>query len=121
MTPAEIIDRRNQIEGNISLFQQLGHISALNEMIMADAFRPEFLAKFDVDAPIRIPKSFSEDPDRPYHIPCIEMAKALQDRLDYEGKLDRSAANIDWLLEQGEAAAVTFLEERERVLAERRL
>ena len=33
-------------------------------MILADAFRPEFLARFDIKAPVRIPKSFHTDPDR---------------------------------------------------------
>ena len=87
----EIIDRRNQLEGNISLFQQLGHLDMLNDMILADAFRPEFLARFDIKAPVRIPKSFHSDPDRPYHIPCIEMPVELQDLLDYE-RQDRSRA-----------------------------
>ena len=122
--PAEsddISDRRNQMEGNISLFHQLEHLALINDMIVGNAFRPEFLAQFDIRAPIRIPKSFADDADRPYHIPCIEMPEALQSRLDYEGKLDRSAANIDWLLEQGEAAAVAFLEERAKVVAERPL
>lgn len=120
--PAEsddIADRRNQMEGNISLFHQLEHLTLINDMIMGNAFRPEFLEQFDIKAPIRIPKSFEDDPDKRYHIPCIEMPEALQSRLDYEGKLDRSAANIDWLLEQGEAAAITFLEERAKVVAKR--
>jgi NTE family protein len=115
---ADILDRRNQMEGNISLFHQLEHLTLINDMIMGDAFRPEFLKQFDIKAPIRIPKSFADDADKPYHIPCIEMPQALQDRLDYEGKLDRSAANIDWLLERGEAAAIAFLEERAKVVAE---
>jgi NTE family protein len=110
--PAEIVDRRNQLEGNISLFQQLRHLEFVNDLIAGDAFRPEFLARFHVKAPIRIPKAFAGDEDKPYHIPCIEMPLELQDRLGYEGKIDRSAANIDWLLEQGEAAGKRFLRER---------
>jgi NTE family protein len=90
-----ILDRRNQMEGNISLFHQLDHLELLNDMILADAFRPEFLAQFDIKAPIRIPKSFSTDPDTPYHIPCIEMPPEVQATLDYEGKIDRSSKNID--------------------------
>jgi NTE family protein len=113
----QILDRRNQLEGNISLFQQLSHIEWINDMIAFDAFRPEFLAQFDVRKPIRIPKSFPSDPDKPYHIPCIEMPAAMQDTLDYEGKIDRRAANIDQLMAAGEVAARTFLEERARVVA----
>jgi NTE family protein len=115
--PGEIIDRRNQLEGNISLFQQLGHLELLNDMILADAFRPEFLAQFDIKAPVRIPKSFRTDPDKPYHIPCIEMPVELQDLLDYEGKIDRGPDNINRLIAQGEKAAARFLEERAAAVA----
>jgi len=118
VTPAEIIDRRNQIEGNISLFHQLGYVEFVNDLILRDAFRPEFLSRLDIRSPIRVPKSFAGDPDKPYHIPCIEMPAALQDRLSYEGKIDRSARNIDWLLEQGEVAGKRFLEERARAVGE---
>ncbi|MBV8393100.1 MAG: patatin-like phospholipase family protein [Alphaproteobacteria bacterium] len=113
----EIIDRRNQLEGNISLFQQLSHIETLNDMILGGAFRPEFLAQFDVKHPIRIPKSFHSDADRPYHIPCIEMPVELQDLLDYEGKIDRSARNIDRLIAEGEKAAHAFLRDRAAMVA----
>ena len=115
--PGEIIDRRNQLEGNISLFQQLGHLELINDMIAADAFRPEFLAQFDIKAPVRIPKSFDSDADKPYHIPCIEMPVELQDLLDYEGKIDRSEQNISQLIAEGEKAAALFLKERAEVVA----
>jgi NTE family protein len=116
-TPNEIFDRRNQVEGNISLFQQLTHLEMINDMIMGDAFRPEFLERFDIEAPVRIPKSFRTDPDRPYHIPYIEMPRAVLDKLDYEGKIDRSAKNIKNLIEEGEKAATEFLRQREDVVA----
>jgi NTE family protein len=113
----EIFDRRNQLEGNISLFQQLSHLEWINDMIAFDAFRPEFLAQFDIRRPIRIPKSFPTDADKPYHIPCIEMPAEMQEMLDYEGKIDRRAANIEQLIAAGEVAARVFLEERARVVA----
>jgi NTE family protein len=115
--PGEIVDRRNQLEGNISQFQQLGHIEMLNDMILDDAFRPEFLARFDIKAPVRIPKSFHTDADRPYHIPCIEMPSELQDLLNYEGKIDRGADNIGRLIAEGEKAAARFLQERAAAVA----
>ena len=46
----DIIDRRNQLEGNISLFQQLRHVEMLNDMLLSHAFRPEFLDQFDIKA-----------------------------------------------------------------------
>ncbi len=115
--PAEIIDRRNQLEGNISLFQQLGHLELINDMILADAFRPEFLAQFDIKAPVRIPRSFHTDRAKPYHIPCIEMPVELQDLLDYEGKIDRGSANITRLVAEGEKAAAVFLRDRAAAVA----
>ena len=113
----DIIDRRNQLEGNISLFQQLRHVEMLNDMLLSHAFRPEFLDQFDINRPVRIPKSFSASPDKPYHIPCIEMPAELGQTLDYESKIDRSAAHIEHLIIEGEQCARTFLLERARVVA----
>jgi len=115
--PGEIVDRRNQLEGNISLFQQLGHLEFMNDLILADAFRPEFLGRFDIKAPVRIPKSFHTDGAKPYHIPCIEMPAELQDLLDYEGKIDRGSENIGRLIAEGEKAAEVFLRERAEAVA----
>jgi NTE family protein len=113
----EIIDRRNQIEGNISLFHQLSHLEMLNDMILMDAFRPEFLKRFDIRAPVRIPRSFETDAEKPYHIPCIEMPVELQALLDYEGKIDRGSHNIGRLMAEGERAATTFLHARAAAVA----
>lgn len=114
----DIYDRHNQLEGNISLFQQLEQLELLNDMILVDAFRPEFLTQLDIKTPIRIPKSFSTAADKPYHIPCIEMPEEVQETLDYEGKLDRSAANIDKLMAVGQESARTFLERRVKAIAD---
>jgi NTE family protein len=113
----DIIDRRNQLEGNISLFQQLRHVEMLNDMLLSHAFRPEFLGQFDIKTPVRIPKSFSASPDKPYHIPCIEMSAELQETLDYESKIDRSAAHIEHLIIEGEHCARAFLHERAKMVA----
>ena len=109
---SDILDRRNQMEGNISLFHQLGHIEALNDMLLAGAFRPDYLGRLDIKAPVRIPKSFATDPDKVYHIPCIEMSNDLQETLDYESKIDRSRDNIERLIEEGARSARRFLAER---------
>ena len=113
----EITDRRNQLEGNISLFQQLHQLELLNDMIVGEVFVPEFLAQMDIKAPVRIPKPFSNSPDKPYHIPCIEMPEAVQETLDYEGKIDRSARNIEGLIAVGEASAREFLSRRAAAVA----
>ncbi len=110
--PNDIADRRNQLEGNVSLFQSLSQIEDLNRWITEGAFRDEFLAKVDIKEPIRIPKSFPGDPDQPWHIPMIEMSEDLQRTLTYEDKLDRSPENINRLIQEGEKQGQRFLEAR---------
>jgi NTE family protein len=58
------------------------------------------------------PQVVPQRPDKPYHIPCIEMPVELQDLLDYEGKIDRGPDNINRLIAEGEKAATRFLEQR---------
>jgi NTE family protein len=112
--PNEIADRRNQLEGNVSVFQNLKWIELINDFIVEDAFRPEFLANRDVPHAVRIPKAFAEEPDKPYHIPWIEMSEEMQHSLDYEGKLDRSPSNVETLIAHGEERGRAFLAERAR-------
>jgi len=112
--PNEIADRRNQLEGNVSLFQNLKWIELFNDLILQDAFRPDFLADFDIPHPVRIPKAFEAEPDKPYHIPWIEMSAEMQRSLDYEGKLDRGPKNVETLIAHGEERGRTFLAERAR-------
>jgi NTE family protein len=100
------------LEGNISLFHQPGQLEGLSDMLRAGAFKPEYLATLDIKAPIRIPKSFAGDTDKPYHIPCIEMAADLQETLDAESKLDRDVRNIDRLIAEVERSAQRFIVER---------
>jgi NTE family protein len=112
----DIVDRRNQLEGNISLFQNLKWVEMINDIILEGGFRPDFLRDFDIANPVRIPKKFAAEPDKPYHIPWIEMSDELQRTLDYEGKLDRSPENIELLIAHGEERGKAFLTERaERV------
>ena len=112
----EILDRRNQLEGNVSLFQQLVHVELLNDLLLAGAYKSEFLRELGVTAPVRIPKSFVDDPDKPYHIPWIEMSAELQNVLKYEGKIDRGSANIDMLIEDGRKQGRAFLKARAKAV-----
>lgn len=112
LTPNEITDRRNELVGNVSLFQQLDAIRIINEMLVQGAFNDEFMRKMHINAPIAIPKAFADDPVRDYHIPFIEMSEALADGLDYESKIDRSAQHIERLMLDGEQQARLFLSQR---------
>jgi len=115
VAPNEIADRRNQLEGNISLFQSLRQIEDLNKMMSRGAFRDEFLAELDIKEPIKIPKLFAEDPDQPWHIPMIEISEDLAKALTYEDKLDRSSENINRLILEGEKQGQNFIEARFKV------
>ena len=111
-SPEAIADRRNEMIGNMSLFQQLAGIRTLNELLLKKAFTPEFLAQNGVKEAINIPRCLSSDDIRPYHIPFIEMSAELQDKLDYESKLDRSPKNIRPLMADGESQGKLFIAER---------
>jgi NTE family protein len=110
--PDEIADRRNELEGNVSLFQGIREVENLNLAFSRGAYRPEFLAEVGIKEAIRIPKSFPEDPDRPYHIPMIEMSEDLAKSLNFESKLDRSPDNINRLIIDGEKQGKKFIEAR---------
>ena len=110
--PDDILDRRNELEGNISLFQGLQSIERLNDLLLAGAFKEEFLQQLSVNQPIKIPRSFIEKEDKPYYIPFIEMSEDLQKSLNYESKLDRSPERINQLIQDGKEQAAKFLETR---------
>jgi len=112
--PDEILDRRKQVESNISLFQGIREIKDINTLMLRGAFRDEFLAEVDVKEPIKIPKMFPEDADQPYHIPMIEMSEELSKTLTWEDKLNRSPENINRLIQDGEKQGKKFIEARLR-------
>lgn len=113
-TSTEITDRRNELAGNVSLFHGLRQIERINDFLLAGAFTDEFLKKTDVKEPIKIPKSFRSDPEKPYHIPQIEMSVDFAKSLTYESKLDRNSEFIHHLIRDGEEQGRRFLNERLR-------
>lgn len=108
----DILDRRNELEGNISLFQDLKKVERLNDLFLRGAFKEEFLEQYAIKEPIKIPKAFKDDADKPYHIPLIEMSEEIRNGLNYESKLDRSPEHIDELIRDGEKQARKFLDTR---------
>ncbi len=108
----DILDRRNELEGNISLFQSLRSVERLNELLMKGAYKAEFLDELGIREPIKIPRSFIDLEDKPYYIPFIEMSPELQDSLNYESKLDRNPERINRLIEDGKQQARNFLATR---------
>ena len=112
ITISDIVDRRNELEGNVSIFQSLRTIELINDFLLEGAFDREFLQRYHIKEPIKIPKSFAEKDDKPYYIPFIEMSADLQKALDYESKLDRNPRLIHQLMEDGKRQAKKFLEVR---------
>ncbi|MCW3480390.1 patatin-like phospholipase family protein [Neisseriaceae bacterium JH1-16] len=110
--PEEIADRRNEMVGNMSLFQQLTNIGFLNDLLLRGAFSEAFLSALHITAPVCIPQCVDDEAAQPYHIPFIEMSESLQQTLDYESKLDRSPENVQRLIDDGERQATAFLEGR---------
>lgn len=108
----DILDRRNELEGNVSLFQSLRSIERLNDLLLRGAYKEEFLQELGLQAPVKIPKSFIEKPDKPYYIPFIEMSSDLQKALNYESKLDRNPKLINQLIQDGKEQAKKFLASR---------
>lgn len=108
----DILDRRNELEGNISLFQGLQSIERLNDLFLKGAFKDDFLHELGIREPIKIPRSFVEKDEKPYHIPFIEMSIDLQKSLNYESKLDRDPDRVNALIQDGKQQAKKFLEAR---------
>jgi len=110
--PEAVADRRNELIGNVSLFQQLHSIEWLNQLFDRGAFSPDFTAGLGITRPIRLPRAYAHEPVAAWHIPFIAISEALQGKLDYESKLDRSPGNIGALMADGVSQAQAFLAER---------
>jgi len=110
--PDDILNRRNELEGNVSLFQSLRQVEFLNDLYLMGAFKEDFLAELDIREPFKIPKSFHDDLDKPYHIPMIEISEDLAKTLNYESKLDRCPDSINRLIADGEKQGKLFIETR---------
>jgi NTE family protein len=84
---SDILDRRNELSGNLSLSQELFFINKINELVASGALTGKYRE--------------------------ISVGKIVMDRdLDYASKLDRSPGFIADLIAHGEEAATAFLASR---------
>jgi NTE family protein len=90
--PQDIIDRRNEMIGNASLYQDIQKIELVNRFLAEGAFIPEFGAKY-----------------KPIALRVITMSPALQKKLDYATKLNRNRNYINELIRDGEIRALEFM------------
>src|SRR5580698_669521 len=97
--PAEIVDRRNHLAGNLSLQHELQTIELVNFLLGQRAITDEFRARFGLDMSAEVKVRF------------IRMSRALEDKLDYPSKLSREPVHIARLIADGENQARLFLAE----------
>jgi NTE family protein len=101
---ANILDRRNELAGNLSLEQELRYIRKINELVRER----------------RINDLLDENPPsgnkREYRY--VEVRKPIENRrpLDYATKLDRSSSSIQEMMTYGEEQADEFLDELSRTV-----
>ena len=88
-TMQEIVDRRNELSGNLSLGQELYFVDKINQLL----------------------ESHGELRTR-YQRIAIRIVELGAGALDYSSKLDRSSALIESLMETGRQRADWFFDER---------
>jgi NTE family protein len=91
-TGQDIIDRRNELAGNMSLYQEIRFIKRINYWIEKGVLKEEL-----------------RDKVKPVQIRWIKKSEEITDRLDYTSKLERDEAFINSLMDEGEKQANDFL------------
>lgn len=94
METHEILDRRNELAGNLSMEQELRQIAMINRLIAAG--------------------KLSDPKYHPIHVARINFDRDLE----YSSKLDRRPAFLAELMEYGRTKARWFLKEREEMKSE---
>ena len=89
-TNSEIFDRRNQMEGNVSLMQSLAFVEFCNMLLREKAVSYEALERV----------GFTRR--EPVTVRFVRMSTELQSTLDYVSKLSREPSHIHTLIEDGE-------------------
>jgi len=97
-TNSEIFDRRNQMEGNVSLMQSLDFVEFCNLLLREKAVDFDVLARH----------GFTRR--EPITVRFIHMSPELQSTLDYVSKLSREPSHIHKLIDDGEQQGRKFLD-----------
>jgi len=95
--PSDILDRRNQLAGNLSLQHELHLINMVNMLLQEGALTDPFRARFSLENTEAIMVRF------------IRMSEELVQSLDYPSKLSRQPTHINMLMADGEVQARAFL------------
>jgi NTE family protein len=104
---ADILDRRNELAGNISLYQEIHFIEKINHLV-------DKLGEGE-EKRLRVPARDGEDAREYRHIEVrwIELTEPL----DYASKLDRNPGFIRRMMASGERSAEAFLKRLDRAPA----
>lgn len=95
--PNEIVDRRNEMIGNVSVLQDLEALATYERILMKKGFVEE------------VWKEYGYDLDKWVKIRFVHMSSKIQDRLDYPSKLSRHPELIHELMADGERQAKKLL------------
>ncbi len=103
-TMPHIMDRRNELAGNLSLYQEIYFINRINKLVdkLGEGENRE-------DKVLRIPGDPGEA-DREYRYIEVKWIEMVQD-LDAESKLNRDPSFIQGMMAYGEQEAEKFLQE----------
>jgi NTE family protein len=100
-TNAQVADRRNQMEGNVSLMQSIEFLEFFNSLLKEKAVNLEVARRFGF---LRT---------EPITIRIVRMSSELQSTLDYVSKLSRNPTHLHKLIADGKQQAFKFLESLE--------
>jgi NTE family protein len=103
--PAEVIDRRNQMIGNMSFRHSLEYLEYINLLLKEKLFNEEVVQRlgFKMHNPVK-PR-------------IIKMSEELSESLDYVTKLSRQPELIRRMMQDGEQQASAFLKDLTQVEA----
>lgn len=102
-TNSQVSDRRNQMEGNVSLMQSLEFVEFFNLLLKEKAVNPEIVAKFGFER------------HDPITVRFVRMSPEIQSQLDYVSKISRDTATLRRLIDDGEKQGHMFLQSLETV------
>jgi NTE family protein len=88
--PNEIVDRRNQMIGNVSVLQDLETLALMERILERKGFSADAF------------KEYGYDLEKWVKIRFVHMSKEVQDTLDYPSKLSREPGLIHKLMADGE-------------------
>jgi NTE family protein len=97
--PAEVVDRRNQMIGNMSFQHSLEYLEYINLLLREKLFNEEVVQRLGFKM------------HRPVTPRFVKMSEELSDTLDYVTKLSRQPELIRRLMKDGEQQASAFLKD----------